>query len=61
MLCKDCQLEKLQGTISGQGFTSWICQECGQQFIHHNTNVPKVCKNCSDKLHICEQCAKLIK
>ena len=42
--------------ISGQGFTQYTCEHCGQVGFHHNTNPPKICSFCSDQLFLCQRC-----
>ena len=54
MICRKCLMDRC--FIAGQGFTKWICQKCGKEFIHHNTNTPKVCKTCSEQYKLCEEC-----
>lgn len=56
MICKQCQEDRLQGYVCGQAFTDWQCQKCGKTFTHHNTAIPKVCKSCSEKYNLCEDC-----
>lgn len=60
MICSKCKIEMQYGCACGQGFTEWKCEKCGKIYIHHNTNTPKVCENCSKKYNICEKCGKNI-
>ena len=55
MECKKCRAEA-RGMMSGQGFTQYICENCGQIAYHHNTSVPKYCSSCSDSFYICQRC-----
>lgn len=57
MECEDC---KCKNIIAGQAFTKYTCQECDQEFMHHHTAVPKVCKECSEEYNLCERCGKYI-
>lgn len=57
MYCKLCSFEN-KHVMCGQGFTSYICEKCGKEYTHHNTNTPKVCPECSEKLNICQQCSQ---
>ena len=43
-------------SICGQGFTSYICRVCGEEKIHANTNVPKVCIECAKEQKLCHKC-----
>lgn len=52
--CKTCFY--LRSGIAGQGFTHCICQNCGKGITHHNTDVPKYCKDCSNKYNACVKC-----
>lgn len=62
MICNECKKENsLGGWLCGQAFTDWKCQKCEQTFTHHNTSTPKICKKCSEKYNLCEQCGKEIK
>ena len=58
MICKKCLMDRCY--IAGQAFTEWTCQKCGETFIHHNTNTPKICKMCSEEYNLCEQCGDVI-
>lgn len=61
MLCKQCQKDRLEGVVCGQAFTDWTCLKCGKTFVHHNTATPKICKCCSKKYSLCEECGQEIK
>lgn len=54
-ICKKCYWEQ-KGMLSGQGFTKFTCAICGKEYEYCNTNVPKICYDCSRKLNICERC-----
>ena len=60
MICDKCKHES-HNMFCGQGFRDWICKLCGKKSIHHNTAVPKVCKSCSEKHNVCENCGEKIK
>lgn len=55
MLCNHCKHES-KNMFCGQGFTKWQCSICGLTFMHHNTNVPKICDACGRKYNKCENC-----
>ena len=57
MICNKCLMDKY---IAGQAFTEWFCVECGKNDMHHNTHVPKYCKECSEKLNVCEMCGEIL-
>ena len=59
MICKECEHES-RNMFCGQAFTDWKCIKCGKTFMHHNTATPKVCKECSEKYNLCENCGKEI-
>lgn len=45
------------GTTAGQAFTGYTCKLCKfGDFYHNNTNVPKYCPHCCDKLSMCGRC-----
>jgi DNA-directed RNA polymerase subunit RPC12/RpoP len=52
--CPSCWY--LMGGLSGQAFTRYTCQVCGEDFAHPNTSVPRVCRGCAARLHICVEC-----
>ena len=54
-ICRKCW-EAKRGMLSGQGFTSYECAICGKMFEHCNTNVPKICPECAEKLNVCQRC-----
>lgn len=60
MICNECKHESIN-MFCGQSFTDWKCQVCGKTFTHCNTATPKVCKECSEKYNLCEECGKEIK
>ena len=47
--------------LSGQGFTDFKCSLCGKIDTWHNTNVPKICDECSNKLNVCQRCGGSLK
>ena len=53
--CEKCK-EASRGTFVGQGFTDYTCIICGKEETWHNTDVPKFCRECSDRLNICQKC-----
>ena len=58
-VCRKCLFEQ-KGMMAGQGFTDLKCELCGSTDTWYNTNVPKICYKCSEKLNICQRCgAKL--
>lgn len=54
-ICEKCYWEE-KGMLSGQGFTEFTCAICDKKEMWHNTNVPKFCSECSEKLGICQRC-----
>ena len=56
-VCKKC-LFKGKGMIAGQAFTDFKCSLCGKIDTWHNTNVPKICDECSNKLNVCQRCGE---
>ncbi len=42
--------------ISGQAFTEWDCEECGEKAMHSNTSVPHYCLDCAWKYNVCADC-----
>lgn len=43
--------------ISGQAFTDWKCDLCGEpQQMHHNTDTPRVCEVCAEAYGVCVSC-----
>lgn len=57
MFCSKCAIEKRAG-MSGQGFTKFECEKCGQTGFWHNTNVPRYCLTCSENNLLCSHCGK---
>lgn len=53
MKCEKC---KNKTTIAGQAFTKYVCDICKDSKSYHNTAIPKICKECSEKNNICEKC-----
>ena len=54
-ICKECYW-KQKGMLSGQGFTKYTCALCGNEYEWCNTDVPKICEECSKKMNICQRC-----
>ena len=52
--CKTCFY--LRGSVCGQAFTSYICGLCGTEQMHHNTCVPRLCRECATANELCRQC-----
>ena len=42
--------------LAGQGFTEFTCALCGKPDIWSNTNTPKFCSECSERLNMCQRC-----
>lgn len=57
MICQSCK-EKNKNIISGQAYTTYICGQCDNAYVHHNTNVPKICLYCSNREKVCQYCGK---
>ena len=43
-------------SLAGQAFTEYTCAVCGKEGRHPNTNVPKICIDCSKKHKLCVEC-----
>ena len=54
-ICKKCREEE-RGMMAGQGFRDFTCQLCGKTDTWCNTNTPKFCSECSEKLDMCQRC-----
>lgn len=54
-ICKKCK-EADKGMFAGQGFRDFTCALCEETDTWHNTNVPKFCSKCSEKLNMCQRC-----
>jgi len=52
--CKYCMYMNIK--ISLQAFTTFICKNCEEEFLHHNSNVDKYCRKCAEELNICVHC-----
>ena len=52
--CKYCYY--MSNKISLQAFTTFICKNCSDEIIHHNSNVDKYCMDCAKELNICCHC-----
>ena len=55
MICEKC---KQKNVIAGQAFTRYKCEVCEKECMHHNTNTPKLCKECAQKLRKCQRCGE---
>ena len=53
--CKLCYYIYRQ-RLAGSAFTKWKCRGCDKTFNHHNTNVPKFCRDCSELYRVCITC-----
>jgi DNA-directed RNA polymerase subunit RPC12/RpoP len=54
---RQCQLcFYLRDWICGQGFTDWVCSNCGKEDTWSDTGTPYLCHECSDKLGLCVMC-----
>lgn len=42
--------------ICGQGFTDWVCSNCGKEDTWANTCTPYLCHECAGKLGLCVMC-----
>lgn len=58
-VCKKCEFEQ-KGMMAGQAFREFTCTICGSTGIWYNTNVPKICGKCSEKLNICQRCGTIL-
>ncbi len=54
-LCRTCHYLR-SGMIAGQAFTDYTCRVCDNVFGYHNTNTPKICTTCANKLNLCVKC-----
>ena len=54
-VCKKCYWDN-KGMVSGQAFTDFECALCGRTDMWHNTDVPKFCRECSEKFNMCQRC-----
>ena len=52
--CRGCFY--LDSGLAGQAFTKWTCGLCGKEDMHHNTNTPKLCMECSQAFDLCAMC-----
>lgn len=55
-LCHVCYYLK-RGGVVGHGFTEYKCEQCGDHYMHENTGVPKLCRQCAESSGRCRQCA----
>ena len=54
----ECEKCKLKSQISGQAFTTYVCENCEERCMHPNTCTPRICRQCSEELNICRRCLK---
>ena len=52
--CKYCFY--MSNKIALQAFTKFTCKNCKEEFLHHNSNVNKICIKCAEELNICCHC-----
>lgn len=55
MICKDCE-----HIIVLHAFSEGKCKICGERIVTGHIPCYEVCKECSEKLNLCEQCGKEI-
>lgn len=55
--CEECKI-KYQNAVSGQAFTKFTCERCGQIAWYHNTLTPHYCTLCCEENYICQRCGK---
>ena len=53
MICKKCE-----HIIVLNGFSDDKCKICGERIVTGHIPCYEVCKECSEKLNLCEQCGK---
>ena len=54
-ICKKCEIAQ-RGMFSGQAFTDYECAICGKIYSHGNTDIPRICPSCSERMNICQKC-----
>jgi hypothetical protein len=42
--------------VAGQAFTEYTCRGCGEDELHPNTAVPKLCGKCAVTFDACRHC-----
>jgi hypothetical protein len=42
--------------LAGQAFTDYVCAGCSTEQMHGNTAVPKLCRDCGNKMNACVRC-----
>ena len=55
MICIECK-----NGIYGQGSSTGNCIKCNKEIFSMYTPCYKVCKECADKLMLCEQCGDIM-
>lgn len=55
MICKNCK-----HIIVLHAFSEGKCKICGERIVTGHIPCYEVCKDCSKKLNLCEQCGKEI-
>lgn len=48
-------------TLAGDALSEFHCLLCGEEKVHSNTDIPKICVECSKKTGRCQECGKLLK
>lgn len=46
----------LRNPVSGNSFAPYVCEGCGQEHQHHNTAVPRLCRECASTFGACRSC-----
>lgn len=54
--CKPCFYWKTSSRIALRAATTFVCQNCGEESEHPNTNVPRYCLTCADRYNACCRC-----
>jgi len=52
--CKYCYY--IDNNFSLQAFTTFICKNCKEEVMHHNSDIDKYCMKCAEELNICSHC-----
>lgn len=55
MICKKCE-----HIVVLHAFSEGKCKICGERIVTGHIPCYEVCKECSEKLNLCEQCGKEI-
>lgn len=54
-LCRLCFYHRKGGIVT-HGFRNWACDVCFNGASHPNSDVPRVCAPCADRLRLCMKC-----